>query len=63
MTFSLCVLLSGCGKIESEVYIPKAPDYSDPTFWYTEENDKAGQNADVFYIVSTWEKTGRQRMG
>lgn len=55
VTFSL-MLLSGCRKAESEMYIPQAPDYSDPTFWYTEENDKTGQNADVFYIVSTWEK-------
>lgn len=51
----LCMLVSGCDKTESEEYIPQAPDYSDPTFWYTEKNDKTGKNADVFYIVSTWE--------
>lgn len=55
ITLLLCMLFSGCSKTESEEYIPQAPDYSDPTFWYTEENDKTGQNADVFYIVSTWE--------
>lgn len=55
VTFLLCMLVSGCNKTESEEYIPQAPDYSDSTFWYTEENDKTEQNADVFYIVSTWE--------
>lgn len=58
----LCMLVSGCDKMEAQEYIPQAPDYSDSTFWYTEENDKTGKNADVFYIVSTWEKTGRTRM-
>lgn len=53
--FLFCMLFSGCNKTESEEYIPQAPDYSDPTFWYTEKNDKTGKNADVFYIVSTWE--------
>lgn len=55
VAFLLCMLFSGCNKTESEEYIPQAPDYSDPTFWYTEKNDKTGKNADVFYIVSTWE--------
>lgn len=55
VTLLLCILVSGCNKTESEEYIPQAPDYSDPTFWYTEKNDKTGKNADVFYIVSTWE--------
>lgn len=35
-------------------YIPEAPDYDDPTMWFTQENDKSGTGADVFYIVSTW---------
>ena len=35
-------------------YIPEAPDYDDPTMWFTQENDKNGTGADVFYIVSTW---------
>lgn len=55
VTLLLCILVSGCNRTESEEYIPQAPDYSDPTFWYTEKNDKTGKNADVFYIVSTWE--------
>lgn len=37
------------------IYVPKAPDYSDPTFWYTREADSTGTGADVFYLVSTWE--------
>lgn len=55
VAFLFCMLFSGCNKTESEEYIPQAPDYSDPTFWHTEKNDKTGKNADVFYIVSTWE--------
>lgn len=55
IAFLLCLLISGCSKSELEEYIPQAPDYSDSTFWYAEENDKTGKNADVFYIVSTWE--------
>jgi hypothetical protein len=30
-------------------YIPKAPDYSDPTMWITEDGDADGTGADVFY--------------
>ncbi|MBQ8050171.1 MAG: DUF3089 domain-containing protein [Bacteroidaceae bacterium] len=37
-------------------YIPKAPDYSDPTMWVTEDGDAQGAGADVFYVVSTWEE-------
>lgn len=63
VTLLLCILVSGCNRTESEEYIPQAPDYSDPTFWYTEENDKTGENADVFYIVSTWEKDWKDENG
>lgn len=35
-------------------YIPEAPDYNDPAMWFVQENDKTGNGADVFYIVSTW---------
>lgn len=59
----LCMLVSGCDKMEAQEYIPQAPDYSDSTFWYTEENDKTGKNADVFYIVSTWEKDWKDENG
>lgn len=40
----------------TETHIPQAPDYTDPTLWYTVEKDKQGEGADVFYLVSTWEK-------
>ncbi len=63
VTLLLCILVSGCNRTESEEYIPQAPDYSDPTFWYTEENDKTGENADVFYIVSTWETDWKDENG
>ena len=36
-------------------YIPKAPDYDDPTMWVTADGDTDGTGADVFYVVSTWE--------
>ena len=36
-------------------YIPKAPDYDDPTMWVTADGDIDGTGADVFYVVSTWE--------
>lgn len=36
-------------------FIPAAPDYTDSTFWYTQDDDPDGTGADVFYIVSTWE--------
>lgn len=63
VAFLFCMLFSGCNKTESEEYIPQAPDYSDPTFWYTEKNDKTGKNADVFYIVSTWETNWKTDSG
>lgn len=37
-------------------YIPPAPDYTDSSMWFVQKNDTAGSGADVFYIVSTWEK-------
>lgn len=43
-------------SVASGQYIPKTPDYADSTMWYVERNDTAGTGADVFYIVSTWEK-------
>ncbi|MDO4165228.1 MAG: DUF3089 domain-containing protein [Bacteroides sp.] len=36
-------------------YIPVAPDYSDSSMWYQQQNDADGQGADIFYVVSTWE--------
>ena len=39
-------------------YIPKAPDYDDPTMWVTADGDIDGTGADVFYVVSTWVHRG-----
>ena len=43
------------GSSATGEYIPEAPDYTDDTMWFTQENDATGQGADVFYLVSTWE--------
>ncbi|MBR5717088.1 MAG: DUF3089 domain-containing protein [Bacteroidales bacterium] len=40
---------------ETEI-IPQAPDYTDSLMWFTADGDPDGTGADVFYIVSTWEK-------
>jgi hypothetical protein len=40
----------------SAQYIPKAPDYNDPSMWIIEESDPEGTGADIFYVVSTWEE-------
>lgn len=59
IAFLLCLLISGCSKSELEEYIPQAPDYSDSTFWYAEENDKTGKNADVFISFLRGKPIGR----
>ncbi len=41
--------------VETE-YIPKAPDYNDPTMWVARDGDTDGTGADIFYVVSTWEE-------
>lgn len=41
--------------IEECQYYAQAPDYTDDSMWFVQENDKNGNGADVFYIVSTWE--------
>ncbi len=38
------------------VMVPEAPDYNDPTMWYTVDGDSLDTGADIFYIVSTWEE-------
>ncbi|MBR2746993.1 MAG: DUF3089 domain-containing protein [Bacteroidales bacterium] len=49
-----CVaLLAACGPRET---VPAAPDYADATMWITRDGDPDGTGADVFYVVSTWEK-------
>ena len=37
-------------------FIPKAPDYADPTMWTVVNDDSEGIGADIFYVVSTWEE-------
>ena len=60
LPFAACLsLLFSCNPVgdaahEGE-YMPAAPDYSEETFWYKQENDADGDGADVFYLVSTWE--------
>ena len=42
--------------VTEQAFVPKAPDYSDPTMWVTQDDDEQGTGADVFYVVSTWEE-------
>ena len=55
------VLTAACSNDDASVvaeakqYYPKAPDYTDASMWFKQENDKDGDGADVFYLVSTWE--------
>jgi hypothetical protein len=49
------LLLMACSR-PVQTYIPAAPDYEDTTMWLTVDADTAGTGADIFYVVSTWEK-------
>ena len=51
-------LCGGCMSAQSNVteYVPQKPDYGDTTMWVTEDNDTDDTGADIFYVVSTWEK-------
>ena len=51
---ALCLLTISCRQ--KAEYIPQEPDYADTTMWITADGDSAGTGADVFYVVSTWEK-------
>ena len=44
-------------------FIPKAPDYADPTMWTIVDDDSEGKGADVFYVVSTWEEDWKDANG
>ena len=48
--------VSAVSGVEDMTFIPAAPDYDDATMWFTADGDSTGTGADVFYIVSTWEK-------
>lgn len=54
----LCILIA-CNK---EV-IPEPPDYSNEAMWITEDMDPDGTGADIFYVVSTWEKDWTDEKG
>ena len=51
--FACAALVVACGPRET---VPAAPDYADATMWITRDGDPDGTGADVFYVVSTWEK-------
>ena len=52
------LLMAACTRSvsTSTTYIPEAPDYEDTTMWITVDGDPDGTGADIFYVVSTWEK-------
>ena len=52
----LLVLAASLVACRQKEVIPAAPDYADPTMWITANEDPEGTGADIFYIVSTWEK-------
>ncbi len=64
LTLSSSLVITSCRSHREEVItnytdneiIPQAPDYSDPAMWITADGDSTGMGADVFYVVSTWEK-------
>ena len=53
---ALCGLVCMSSCKGPKTLVPKAPDYTDATMWYTVDGDPDGTGADVFYIVSTWEE-------
>ena len=57
---SSLVLLPACRRSET---VPAPPDYANPALWITEDMDPEGTGADVFYVVSTWEKDWEDARG
>lgn len=57
---TLCLLVA-CNSTREVV--PDTPDYSNPAMWITEDMDPDGTGADVFYVVSTWEKDWTDEKG
>jgi len=53
LTIGLLILSCSSKSVEM---CPDAPDYADTAMWITEDGDSLGTGADVFYVVSTWEK-------
>lgn len=56
-TAALLFAAGSCSlKNNAKGFIPAAPDYNNQEMWFTQDNDPDGTGADVFYVVSTWEK-------
>ena len=51
-----CHYCNNDNAVVTAQYIPQSPDYADTTMWITEDGDVEGTGADIFYVVSTWEK-------
>ena len=51
----LILVLLVCSCTPKDI-LPAAPDYTNPILWVTEDQDPEGTGADIFYLVSTWEK-------
>lgn len=43
-------------QLSGNIFIPNPPDYDNPTMWINIDGDTDATGADVFYVVSTWEK-------
>ena len=60
MNYALCIISAlfciAATAADRVTFIPKAPEYADAMMWYTADGDTANTGADVFYVVSTWEK-------
>ena len=62
VVFASCAT-SKVAKQAEQGIIPAAPDYADPLMWFTQDGDSDGTGADVFYVVSTWEKDWTDKDG
>ena len=51
--FACAALVVACGPRDG---VPAGPESADATMWITRDGDPDGTGADVFYVVSTWEK-------
>ena len=60
LALSTVALSASCSHKE---IVPADPDYTDGSMWITEDMDPEGTGADVFYVVSTWEKDWKDARG
>ncbi len=56
LTIVVSILVACEARQENNQYIPAVPDYADTAMWYIIDGDSTGNGADIFYVVSTWEK-------